>query len=58
VAKLYKKNHVPDQRIRYWECAETNNAVRSADGGTTQILPGEPGFNNPDQNLTRTPGSP
>lgn len=49
VAKLYRRNKAPDQRIRYWECEETNNVVRTADGGTTHILPGEPGYNDPDK---------
>jgi hypothetical protein len=52
VAKLYKRSHVPDQRIRYWECEGTSNAVRTADGGTTHILPGEPGYKDPDKPVT------
>jgi hypothetical protein len=47
VAKLYRRNKVPDQRIRYWECLENNTAVRTADGGTTNLLPGDPGFKDP-----------
>jgi hypothetical protein len=52
VAKLYKRSHVPDQRIRYWECEGVSNAVRTADGGTTQILPGEPGYKDPHKPVT------
>ena len=34
-------------RIRYWECATTNNAYLADDGTTQFRLPGEPGYKDP-----------
>jgi hypothetical protein len=37
----------PNLRINMWACTENNNAVRTPDGATTFILPGEPGYRDP-----------
>ncbi len=42
-------------RIRYWDCALTSNDVRSTDGRTTTILPGEEGHKPPRTDITRPP---
>lgn len=36
-----------DYRIRYWECTTTSNAVQTAEGTTTHILPGEEDYKDP-----------
>jgi hypothetical protein len=38
----------PDVRVDYNSCEEGNNAVRTAEGGTDYVLPGEPGYRDPD----------
>jgi len=55
VATSYLKADYP-YRIRYWDCALTNNDARASDGRTTTVLPGEEGFK-PSQN-DGTRGSP
>ena len=42
-----------EYRIRYWDCALTSNDVRSQDGKTTTVLPGEPGFKPSQTDVTR-----
>ena len=54
VATSYVKADYP-YRIRYWDCALTSNDVRSADGKTTTVLPGEEGFKTPQNDVTRRP---
>lgn len=44
-----------EHRIRYWDCALTSNDVRSPDGRTTTILPGEEGYKPPRTEITRPP---
>jgi len=43
----------PVARLDMWSCAENNNVVPTPEGGSTFILPGEPGYKDPDniQNL-------
>lgn len=43
----------PGARLDMWSCAENNNVIPTAEGGSTFILPGEPGYKDPDniQNL-------
>ena len=42
-----------EYRMRYWDCALTSNDLRSPDGRTTAILPGEPGYKPPQTGVTR-----
>lgn len=44
-----------EHRIRYWDCALTSNDVRSDDGRTTSVLPGEKGYKPPRNDVTRPP---
>jgi hypothetical protein len=44
-----------EHRIRYWDCALTSNDLRSPDGRTTVVLPGEPGYKPPQTEVTRPP---
>ena len=37
----------PDLRINYWSCEENNNVVKMQDGSTQFVLPGEPGYKDP-----------
>jgi hypothetical protein len=43
----------PVARLDMWSCAENNNVVPTPEGASTFILPGEPGYKDPDniQNL-------
>jgi hypothetical protein len=43
----------PGARLDMWSCAENNNVIPTAEGGSTFILPGEPGYKDPSniQNL-------
>ena len=52
VATAYEKAPY-EHRIRYWDCALTSNDVRSGDGRTTSVLPGEPGYKRPQDTVTR-----
>jgi len=52
VAMSYEKANY-EYRIRYWDCALTSNDQRSSDGRTTAILPGEPGYKAPQNDVTR-----
>jgi len=47
-----------EHRIRFWDCALSSNDVRSSDGRTTSILPGEEGFKAPQTEVTRPLDSP
>ena len=44
---LYARVTDPTARIQFASCEEGNNAVRAPDGSTTFVLPGEPGYNDP-----------
>jgi hypothetical protein len=37
----------PGARLDMWSCAENNNVVPTPEGGSTFILPGEPGYKDP-----------
>jgi hypothetical protein len=47
VSFKYEKVRDP-VRIAMWSCAENNNVVKTADGGSDFVLPGEPGYRAPD----------
>jgi hypothetical protein len=41
-----------DVRIYMWSCEENNNVVKTNDGSSTYILPGEKGYKDPSTLLT------
>lgn len=43
----YRKVPDPSTRINFSSCEEGNNAARTPEGGSTFILPGEPGYHDP-----------
>jgi hypothetical protein len=43
----YLRVTTPDLRINYWSCEENNNVVKTPDGSTQFVLPGEPGYKDP-----------
>jgi len=43
----YIRVTAPVARLDMWSCAENNNVVMTENGGSTFILPGEPGYKNP-----------
>jgi hypothetical protein len=46
-ASFRYRKQAPEVRVQYNSCEEGNNATRTPEGGTTFILPGEPGYRNP-----------
>jgi hypothetical protein len=52
VAMSYEKANY-EYRIRYWDCALTSNDVKSKDGRTTTVLPGEEGHKPSQTDVTR-----
>jgi hypothetical protein len=44
----YVRVDAPIARLDMWSCEENNNVVQTANGGSTFILPGEPGYKDPD----------
>jgi hypothetical protein len=47
VVQKYERVKTPDLRINYWSCEENNNVVKTPDGSTQFVLPGEPGYKDP-----------
>ena len=47
VRHLYRRVKTPGLRINHWSCEENNNALRTDNGSTTIILPGEKGYRDP-----------
>ena len=48
VRHLYKRVTEPkDLRINHWSCEENNNVVKTTEGGSDFILPGEKGYKDP-----------
>jgi hypothetical protein len=43
----------PNLRINMWSCAENNNVVKDATGTTNFVLPGEPGYKDPNTLVRR-----
>ena len=43
----YVRVTAPVARLDMWSCAENNNVVPTPEGGSTFILPGEPGYKDP-----------
>ncbi len=49
VRHTYGRVTTPGLRINQWVCEENNNVVPTADGSSTFILPGEPGYKDPNK---------
>jgi hypothetical protein len=43
----YRKVNDPALRLNFSSCEEGNNAVRTPEGGTNYLLPGDPGYRDP-----------
>jgi len=48
VRHTYSRVTTPDLRINHWSCEENNNVVKTDNGTTTFVLPGEKGYRDPD----------
>jgi hypothetical protein len=57
VRHTYRRVTTPNLRINHWSCEENNNTVRTANGSTDFLLPGEKGYRSPDQ-LIEGPAAP
>jgi hypothetical protein len=57
VVQKYERVKTPDLRINYWSCEENNNVVKTPDGSTQFILPGEPGYKDPNKLLDTLSGA-
>ena len=51
VVNTYAKVKTPNIRIDMWSCNENNNVVKTAEGTTDFILPGEAGYKDPSKLL-------
>jgi hypothetical protein len=47
----------PDLRINYWSCEENNNVVKTDNGTSTFVLPGEKGYRDPNNLASPPPGA-
>ena len=47
VHRGYVKDGLPHGHIDLWSCEENNNVVKTSEGGSTFILPGEKGYKDP-----------
>jgi hypothetical protein len=47
VHRGYIKDSLPNGHIDLWSCEENNNVVKTSDGGSTFVLPGEKGYKDP-----------
>ena len=56
VHRGYVKDDLPNGRIDLWSCEENNNVVKTADGGSQFVLPGEPGYKDPNKILQAPSG--
>ena len=50
-----KVTNPPDLRINMWSCEENNNVVKTAEGVTQFVLPGEAGYKDPNNLQSRGP---
>ncbi len=57
VVQKYERVKTPDLRINYWSCEENNNVVKTPDGSTQFVLPGEPGYKDPNKLLDTLSGA-
>jgi hypothetical protein len=49
VVDHYAREKTPHARIDMWSCEENNNVVKTADGGSQFVLPGEKGYKDPNK---------
>ena len=47
VVNLYTRVKTPHARIDMWSCEENNNVVKTGNGASTFVLPGESGYKDP-----------
>lgn len=47
VHRGYVKDRLPNGHIDLWSCEENNNVVKTSDGASTFVLPGEKGYKDP-----------
>ena len=47
VRHVYRRVKTPGLRINHWSCEENNNVVRTDNGSTSFLLPGEKGYRDP-----------
>ena len=47
VVQRYERVKTPNLRIAYWSCEENNNIVKTPDGNTQFLLPGDAGYKDP-----------
>jgi len=47
VRQVYRRVKTPGLRINHWSCEENNNTVRTDNGSTAIVLPGEKGYRDP-----------
>ena len=47
VHRGYVKDSLPNGHIDLWSCEENNNVIKTGEGGSTFILPGEKGYKDP-----------
>jgi hypothetical protein len=57
VVMVWKRVTTPGLRIDTWSCEENSNVDRNPDGSTKLILPGEPGYRDPEKLLTPPHGT-
>ena len=58
VRHLYIQGHRSGRTcgINHWSCEENNNVVKTADGGSQFVLPGEKGYKDPNK-ILETPAA-
>ncbi len=47
VRHTYTRVTTPDLRINHWSCEENNNVIRTDNGSSNFLLPGEKGYRDP-----------
>jgi hypothetical protein len=58
VRHLYTRVKTPDLRINHWACEENNNVVKTDNGSTDFVLPGEKGYRDPNNLAPPAAGAP
>jgi hypothetical protein len=58
ITQSYTRVTTPDVRLDMFSCDENNNVVKTAEGGSVHILPGEKGYKNPDTFAVRPVDAP
>jgi hypothetical protein len=58
VRHLYGRVKTPNLRINHWSCEENNNTVKTDNGSTAIVLPGEKGYRDPNNLAAPSPAPP